>query len=457
MFFVLTEEYPALEEIAAMLQQVGHTVPDSVTNNHIVPTIVQTEKGSQFKGEWTLTVSPTLQVRIKLYKGHTACVDYMLFDDDASFATGDASSARVILESTKTSDDGSRNTSVFQRITKFTTFRKMYPDANPIQVMYWGNANWKDAITPTAHMGLQLMATLGIELISHAHTHIHDIHHIHERFVNIKEKYNILPFASCDELIETKNNIKQKKGNESIRLRKEEQTIYLSLKLDKGSGAQKGIVSHDPNVGFLCATLHCLEKLAHAPQQYVIENHGIAQAYFDKGPKSKMWHSIGGFRVTFQDCTIKETPPLPPRYFTIESKMTEKLATILCDITSPHTTIFSNHGGCALTSIQGGGQTEDSVGRKMPRPDIVFQNKEKKEICIIEGKVEKDLSKGLQQLADAHLEGFMGKIRALYPDHTITKGLCITISDIAAVENYSRLEFPIMFALDEQGYFVDRR
>jgi hypothetical protein len=51
----------------------------------------------------------------------------------------------------------------------------------------------------------------------------------------------------------------------------------------------------------------------------------------------------------FEGCVIKKRPVLPSQYFTLESGMTEKIATILYDYVSPNNPIFSNHGGCALT------------------------------------------------------------------------------------------------------------
>ena len=134
--------------------------------------------------------------------------------------------------------------------------------------------------------------------------------------------------------------------------------------------------------------------------------------------------------------------------------MTEKLATILYDYVSPNKTIFSNHGGCALTCIKGDDGSTISVGQKMPRPDIVFRNDEHKEIMIIEGKQEKELRKGVKQLSDVHLEGFIGQLTKLYPNYTIKKGLCITISSIDCIDKYNNIEFPVKFALDNEGFFM---
>ena len=454
-FTILTEETPNIDEIKLMLSEVGVNLPITTSNEDIVPnitydivksTICGKKIRKKFKGVWSLEVDDLI-ITIMLFKGKTSCVDYMLFNGDDDL-TGNAGEALVILESTKTSDngDGSRNTAVYQRITKFTTFDTMYPKFKGKKIMFWCNSVWKDTLTPTAMIGMRLMETLNVKLYaSNKGT-----------FINIKEKYSIKAYQSCDEIIKTKNDVKQKKGNTSIRLSREENVISIGLKLDKGNGTYAGKISHDPNVGYLSATINAFEKVTKKPNQnkYIIKNHNIKQKYFDKCPKSKLWYSINDVNIEFEGCTIKKKPELPNKYFIIESEMTEKLATILYDYVSPNKTIFSNHGGCALTCIKGLGDSMCPVGQKMPRPDIVFRNDSLKEIEIIEGKLEKELNKGINQLSDVHLKGFMGLLNKLYPKYTIKKGLCITISSIDCIDKYKDIEFPIKFALDNKGFFI---
>ena len=442
-FNVLTEEIPNIDEIRLMLAFQGYRIPESYTNKNIITTIQE----NVFTGEWSI-ITPEITVYIKLFKGKTSSVDYMLFSGGHDLTTGDAGDALCILESTKTSDKTSRNTATYQRISKFITYSKMYPNSTATKIMFWIDSKWGEHITDTAKMGFRMMETLNIKLYST----------VEKILIDIRKKYSILPFDNADDLIECKNEIRQKKGNQSIRMRRGDgQDFYISLKLDKGSGKDSGRISHDPNVGFLSAVLNCLEQLEPG-SKYILENHGINQIYFDKLRKSKLWYSFNNMRLEFTGCDIKNIPSLPDKYFKIEDKMTEKLCTILCEMVSNDNTqtIFSNHGGCALTSIVGN-DCEECVGQKMPRPDIVFANNETKEILIIEGKVERDLSKGITQLSDVHLEGFIAILKKLYPDYQIKKGLCITISDIETITKYNDIEFPIKFALDNNGRFIDLR
>jgi len=446
-FTVLTEENPNIDEVKLMFAMIDVNIPDSISNDFIIPNITSDTEGKKkmFKGVWTLEVDDLI-ITIKLFKGKTSSVDYMLFNEDVDLTTGNAAEALVILESTKTSDNASRNTAVYQRITKFTTFDTMYPDFKGIKVMFWCNSIWKDKLTQTAMVGMRLMETLNINMYSLNKGNL----------INIKEKYEITAYECCDDIIESKNAIPEKKGNCSIRLYRLDNDIYISLKLDKGSGKSSGVISHDPNVGFLTAIINSFEKVTKNPNhnKYIIKNHNIKQKYFDKCPKSKLWYSINDINIVFEECTIKEIPVLPSQYFTLESDMTEKLATILYDYVSPNETIFSNHGGCALTCIKGHNDSILSVGQKMPRPDIVFRNDELKVIEIIEGKLEKELGKGIKQLSNTHLDGFIGQLKILYPDYTIKKGLCITISSIDCIDKYKNVEFPVKFALDNEGFFI---
>ena len=116
-FTVLTEEYPNIDEIKLMLRMIDVYMPDSISNDSIIPNITSNTEGKKkFKGVWTIKLDDLI-ITIKLFKGKTSSVDYMLFKEDVDLTTGNAEKALVILESTKTSDNASRNTAVYQRIT----------------------------------------------------------------------------------------------------------------------------------------------------------------------------------------------------------------------------------------------------------------------------------------------------------------------------------------------------
>jgi hypothetical protein len=441
-FTVLTEEPPNINEINLMFKQLNILDLEILTNNDIKPVI----SNSQFKGIWSIQTN-CLDIKICLFKGKTSSVDYLLFKGSPETITDNAGDALCILESTKTSDGESRNTAVYQRITKFTTFYKMYPTSTAIPVMFYNN-KWKEKITDTARFGLSIMVTLGIKIFCKE-----------KEILSLIDKYSIKPFIDHNKIIHSKNSIKEKKGNTSVKIEKKKNIsekikyqFMVSIKLDKGSGKNKGKMSHDPNVGLLSGIINVLLKLQPC-SQFLIKNHGLEQAYFNKKPKSKFWYSIESSKILFEGITIKKLPIMPKQYFEIESKMTEKLSTILYSELNQNKCIFSNHGGCALTYLKNG-NCNLQIGRETYRPDIVFCNDETKTIYIIEGKIEKEIENGISQLSDKHLKKFIKLINDNYIGYTIKKGLCITINDIKNITNYN-LKYPILFALDYNGnYFM---
>jgi len=413
---------------------------------------------NKFSGRWVARVMGSI-VHIVLFKGKTSSVDYMLFagQPDTCTSVGSAEDALCILESTKTSDKESRNTAVNQRIIKFTTYFRIYPRSTAIPVMFWLNATWTlQKLTDTAILGFKMMTTLGIRLFMNST----------EMIIDMNDVLKMDPFINFDEMISFKNNMTQKKGNVSVRiehkLRIDVDTgaftnlFEICIKLDQGISALAGKVSHDPNAGLLSGLMNTLDKLAPG-SQYLVTNHGVLQPYFDKCPNSKLWHSIHGMRLEFDNVEIKATPPLPTSYFVVEKCMTEKLATILCQMTSAHRTIFTNHGGCALTAVACPDGRSTNVGRTMTRPDILFADSCKKELILVEGKIEADIHKGVVQLGSDHLAEFIEMIQREYPDYTIRRGLCVTIDNIKNITKYDGLAYPVLFALDAFGDYIDLR
>jgi hypothetical protein len=461
-YTVYTEEYPNIDEIRCMLGVIGfvQTQDSSMTgpDTPITPCIID----HKFSGKWMARVMGAT-IHIILFKGTTSCVDYMLFAGAPDpCATGSAEHALCILESTKTSDKESRNTAVNQRIIKFTTYFRLYPRSTAIPVMFWLDANWTlTKLTPTAVFGFKLMTTIGIRLFMNSKDDVVN------SITDMGTVMEIGPFISVDDMIQCKNNIPEKKGNVSVKLahrrllnvktRVLTHVFDVSIKLDKGKNAFAGKISHDPNVGLLSGLLNAVDKLE-PNSRNIITNHNVLQEYFDKCPKSKLWYSIHGLHIEFDGITVNPVPPpLPSQYFVVEHSMTEKLATILCQMTSSCATIFSNHGGCALTSVLSENGQSVSVGRTMNRPDILFADPVKKEITIVEGKVESDIRKGVVQLGSAHLSEFVDMVQSEYPEYTIRRGLCVTIDCIKNISKYDDLQFPVLFALDASGAYLDRR
>jgi hypothetical protein len=435
LYTILTEEAPTIEEINFIIKHILHIEPPE---NTISPILNHTS----FNGEWEMKINACVTIIIKLFKGESSCVDYLVYEGYVDDNTN-AGTAICILESTKTTDKSSRNTSVNQRITKFMVFDKLYPTSKAIKVMFY-NEEWiGQKLTDTGVFGLALMKSLNINAY----------HVTNNMYENLYDKYKVDVFQTITELINAKNKINEKLGNVSIKINNHVDNYYISCKLDKGVSANSGKISHDPNVGLLCGLINFIHS-KNKQAKITIQNHNISQEYFDKSPKSKFWYAIHGIPINFEHIQNIRFPSLPTKYFTLEKRCTEKLATILFSqvISKNYKCVFSNHSGCALSNIK----TYDkdiTVERTMPRPDILFHNNEKKELFIIEGKIEKDIKLGITQLNDAHLERFIVLIKTAYPECIIKKGLCVTIDSIENIQKYQSLEYPVVFALDSNGIY----
>jgi hypothetical protein len=432
---ILTEEAPSQDEIKFIITDVLSIEPPQINISPVLNDI-------RFNGEWEIKLNESTTIVIKLFKGESSCVDYLVFEGQVDDTTN-AGDALCILESTKTTDKSSRNTAVNQRITKFMVYDRLYPTSQARRIMFY-NEEWKsDDLTATGMFGLTLMKSLNIEAY----------HVNHNRAERLYDKYAVNVFHTIAELMNAKNEIKEKTGNVSVKINNQDNDYYISCKLDKGTSTSSGKISHDPNVGLLCGLInfiHAKNKQA----KITIQRHNISQQYFDKSPKSKFWYAINGIPIGFEHITNIKVPSLPTKYFTLENKCTEKLATILCSqvISKEYTCIFSNHSGCALSNIK----TRDKdiiVERTMPRPDILFYNDRKKVLFIIEGKIEKDINLGVSQLKDEHLDRFITLIKSAYPECIIKKGLCVTIDNIENIQKYQSLEYPVVFALADDGVY----
>ncbi len=437
-YTILTEEVPSKNEISFLAREV---LMISQNFDYLIEPVIEV---ASFTGEWLITVNSHINIIVKLFKGESSCVDYILFDGLVDDNTN-AGNALCILESTKTSDKSSRNTSVYQRITKFLVFKKMHPESQAKMVMFY-NAKWSNIIpSKTAIFGLRMMKTLGIDAY-----HSDDVD-----YENLLTKFSIIEFLTIEDMIDSKKCITSKKGNVPVEIINNGDSKYvISCKLDKGVSSNSGKISHDPNVGLLSGLVNIIHNFDRLSEIKIV-NHNINQLYFDKLPTSKFWYAIDGTNVNFENVMIIKQPMLPSKYFALEKRSTEKLSTILYSqlISKDYKCIFSNHSGCALTNIITKGD-DIIVERTMTRPDILFYNEVKNELLLIEGKVEKDIILGVKQLGENHLERFAKLVKDAYPNSNLRKGLCITIDSVDNMHKYTNLDYPVLFALDTNGTHV---
>ena len=141
---IITEENPQIPEISFILKECG--LP--YQNISISPVL----NGNIWNGSWQIKSGDTvLPATLNLFRGSGSSLDYLV-----------RKGGEVVLglESTKTSDKESRNTSVNQRFTKFVVFHHQYPNAK--MVLYYNNE--QNHTTDTAKLGLRMLKTQGVHV-----------------------------------------------------------------------------------------------------------------------------------------------------------------------------------------------------------------------------------------------------------------------------------------------------
>jgi len=260
------------------------------------------------------------RVYIKTISGSSSFTDFLVFyqvdepklEDEPIYA----------IEETKTDDQESRNTGVYQRCSKFVFIQNYYPNVRKI-MLYNLRVIQKEKLTDTYIFGTRLLLTLGVEVLGK------------------KLDPDIFkPFESIDEIIELKAIMKQApKGNVPILITKNNGKIQVSGRLFKSNG-----LSHDPNIGALSIISAVIRKLGW-DEQIEITLHGLSQEHV--GKTNKFIKIANELNISLEGLSIPPTP-VKKDYWRYDMSG-EKLGTIFIHIVVENFTegysIFENHAG----------------------------------------------------------------------------------------------------------------
>jgi hypothetical protein len=151
--------------------------------------------------------SPKIKdILIKIIRGKSSFVDYLVFLKENPPSPHDT--PIYAIEETKTTSSDSRNTSVFQRASKFVYLDTFYSSSKPKKIMlYHYNRPDKKKKAATFYFGIKLLKTLNVEI----------------SFLNIPDDeieliQQIKPFSSIEELIREKNNLSPSNFTQSCNL-----------------------------------------------------------------------------------------------------------------------------------------------------------------------------------------------------------------------------------------------
>ena len=137
----------------------------------IIPNV---DSGSVFNEEYLIEnvkISGINKVILKIASGNSSFVDFLVFEQSSVPKEcsvnneNDGNNLKLLIEETKTSDKESRNTGVYQRMSKFVYADYFYP--NTPKIMLYNIAERDDEKIPsdTSVFGTNMLLTQNVEII----------------------------------------------------------------------------------------------------------------------------------------------------------------------------------------------------------------------------------------------------------------------------------------------------
>lgn len=414
--YILTEEKPKIEVIQTLLNiytDQANAKIEKVKDYKIEP-IFEDQKFSftySFEGA---RIEDIDKIYIKLVSGSSSFTDFLFYVQEEEPAEGNLDDNLMFaVEETKTSDDESRNTGVYQRASKFIFIKAYYN--TPLYMLYNDELELRLNKKPsdTSIFGTNMLLTLGIKVLGKP-----------------IEKW-FKPFETIDEMINFKNGMRRPpKGNTPILFKKTNDAIYVSGRLDKPKSIGK--ISHDPNIGALSIIAGCLRELGWE-SDIIVTNHNITQEYIDESNgKNKFLYITKLLNIKMDGLILPTENFVPDTYWHYEKK-SEKVASILFHImyeNKGYKEVYQNHAGCErgyfknrkgkLIVIPKKNDDDDNI----LIPDVIMRDDVNKKILLIEGKQLSTIAAGLKEIGgyDDIIELF---IKRYYGDYIIEKRLTI--------------------------------
>ncbi len=444
--YILTEERAKPNVLKQILEIYSKKYDKSLTLNElkIVPNI---DKNEIFNNEYLIEnakIAGINHIILKIASGNSSFVDFLVFEQSSTpkecsiNSENDGNNLKLLIEETKTSDKESRNTGVYQRLSKFVYADYFYP--NTPKVMLYNIAEPDDDKIPsdTSIFGTNILLTQNVEILGKSLRHFNK-------------------FNTIDELIDFKNGMRSPpKGNVPIIITKTKDSIKVSGRLEKPKGA--GNIAHDPSIGALSAICNTLRNLGW-DKDIIITQHGVKQEYIDKVNSNKFLNIALILDLKLEGIDISNKQPNLKQYWHYE-KRSEKMGTILLHLIgitdSPRTeAIYENHAGCE----RGYFYTPDYRAIALPKkdkngvnlylPDLILKNDENKEILLIEGKQSSTLDKGLEEIK--HFESIEDEfIKIYYPSYSITRWVSTFGENIYP----NGLHQKVLFHLNKNGTYI---
>ena len=330
------------------------------------------------------------EIVIKTVSGSSSFFDFLVFQQKDEPSEDEAGNLLMAIEETKTSDDESRNTGVYQRASKFAFIDAFYQDVK-LYMLYNDELEAREEKKPsdTSIFGTNMLLTLGVDIVG-----------------KDTSKW-FKKFKTIDEMIRFKSAMRQPPaGNVPINITKYADRIEVSGRLAKPADA--GNIGHDPNIGALSLIAKGLRHLGW-DKKIVITLHGVSQEYVNRTHgKNKFLYICNILNMELEGIKMPKKVSLPEKYWHYE-KSSEKMASILLHMVGEYyglRGIYQNHAGCErgyfktkrdqLVTLP----KKDRNGINLYIPDLVLHDEKSKYIILIEGKKLSTLQAGLDEIED---------------------------------------------------------
>jgi len=328
------------------------------------------------------------EIIIKTVSGSSSFFDFLVFQQETEPSEDKPGNLLMAIEETKTSDDESRNTGVYQRASKFAFIDAFYKNIK-LYMLYNDELENRDEKKPsdTSIFGTNMLLSNNVKIIGK----------------DISKWFN--PFQSLSDMIEFKKNMRQPpEGNVPIIITQYEDKIEVSGRLSKPATA--GNIGHDPNIGALSLIAKTIRHFGW-DKRIVITMHGVSQEYVDKTRgKNKFLYICNILGIELDGIVMPPHVSLPEKYWHYE-KSSEKLASILLHMVGIYhgmKGVYQNHAGCergyfkTLEDDLIALPKKDKQGINLYIPDLVLYDLQSRYVTLVEGKKLSTLQDGVREI-----------------------------------------------------------
>ena len=389
--WLLTEERPKPSVILQIIEMYCADFSDKITVKQEIKIKPIIDNGV-FKYVYViegLKVANAENIFIKTVSGSSSFLDFLLFKQEKAPVEGSTNDNLIMaIEETKTSDDESRNTGVYQRGSKFVYITPYYDNVK-LYMLYNEELEAREDKKPsdTSVFGTNILLTLGVTIVG-----------------KDTSKW-FKPFKTLDELIRFKAGMRQPPaGNVPITITKYSDRIEVSGRLAKPADA--GNIGHDPNIGALSMISKCIRTLGW-DKDIVITMHGVTQTYVDKTKgKNKFLYICNILGLKLDGIVMPKRVELPELYWHYEMS-SEKMTSILLHVLGMYNGmygVYENHAGCErgyFRTKSGRLVTlpkKDKHGINLYLPDVVLYDEPSNIIILVEGKKLSTLANGIEEI-----------------------------------------------------------